>query len=570
MLARGDTDKNVILDTSLRRNSNASSSLPSKHQALELPLELLQKIFLFLVNLPVAQLYFYSPGRPDWIAITYVCRYWRSTALSQPELWSSINPDLSLSWSRAMTERSAPLPMRIDIHVGPCFAGGFESLAASELLPSASRICSLRLSGYTTDVLTVLNCLSSPSSLESLSLWVTGTGEPVDLPEAMCNRDAPYLHCLTLEAPTCVRAPVWLLAGVTHFTTSASVSLYEFLRTLQAMPQLEMLCIEEFVRNAWSVINPPEQVPFPRAVLPHLSLLSFRGIIINNFVVLSSLIDAPPTLRRHIFWFAGSVSSWDSWVNKFTDLQAFIPDDSAPGVDDGGLRVARVVGGYEDNSIEVWSRTGAKSTIAPVREDALFLFHIRWSGSVSGALGAGGMYSTLISFSSFAHLRVACIEDLSIAPETADESFGIAGHKADTPYTLDIAAKLRTQLAAWSSVKTLRLHGGGLTCVSVLRGLSASADPLFPHLQRIFVVRCAVHHGATACPDGGSVSVAGSGPVLTSSKFVGENLGVELVEVVAKRSGIEVVLVGCEVDEEALDTLRKRARVVIGDEQAYV
>ncbi|KAH9174530.1 hypothetical protein EDB89DRAFT_548621 [Lactarius sanguifluus] len=569
MLARGDTDRMIILDTSLGRN--ASSSLASKHQALELPHELLQKIFLFLVNLPVARLYFYSPGRPDWIAITYVCRYWRSTALSQPELWSSINPDLSISWSRAMTERSAPLPMHIDIHVGPCFAGGFESLVASELLPSASRIRSLRLSGYPTDVLTVLNCLSSASSLESLSLWVTGTGEPVDLPETMCNRDAPYLHHLTLEAPTCVRTPVWLLAGVTHFTTSASVSLHELLLMLQAMPQLEELCIlEEFVRNAWGVIDPPEQVPFPRAVLPHLSLLSFRGNSLNNFVVLSSLIDAPPTLRRHIFWFAGSIASWDNLASKFTDLQAIVPDDSAPGVDDGGLRVARVVGGYEDNSVEVWSRTGAKSTTAPVREDALFLFHISWYGSTSGTLGAGGMDSVLISFFSLAHLRVACIEDLTIAPETADESFSIAGRKADTPYTLDIAAKLRTQLAAWPSVKTLRLHGGGLTCVSVLRGLSASADPLFPHLQRIFVVRCAVHHGAAAGPDGGSVSVAGSGPVLTSTKFVGENLGVELVEVVAKRSGLEVVLVGCEVDEEALDALRKRARVVIGDEQAYV
>ncbi|KAH8977659.1 hypothetical protein EDB86DRAFT_3000352 [Lactarius hatsudake] len=539
------------------------------HHALELPLELLQKIFLFLVNLPATRLFFYSSGQPDWIAITYVCRYWRSTALSQPELWSSIHSDLSISWSRAMTERSAPLPMRIDIHVGPYFAGGFDSLAASELLPPASRTCSLRLSGYPTDVLTVLNCLSSPSSLESLSLWVTGTGEPVDLPEAMCDKDAPYLHRLTFEAPTCFRTPVWLLAGVTHFTTSASVSLHELLHTLQAMPQLEVLCIEESVRNVWSVIDPPEQVPFPRAVLPHLSLFSFRGNSLNNFVVLSSLIDAPPALRRHIFWFTVFITSQESWDSKFADLQAFVPDDSAPGVDDGGLRVARVIGGY--NSAEVWSRTGAKSNIAPVREDALFLFQTRWyHGGSSGVPGAGGMDSILISFSSLAHFRVACIEDLTIAPETTDESSGIAGRKADTPYTLDIAAQLRTRLTAWPSVRTLRLHGGGLTCVSVLRGLSASVDPLFPHLQRIFVVRCAVHHGAAACPDGGSVAVAGSGPVLTSSKFVGENLGVELMEVVAERSGLEVVLVGCEVDEEALDALRKRARVVIGDEQTYV
>ena len=43
----------------------------------------------------------------------------------------------------------------------------------------------------------------------------------------------------------------------------------------------------------------------------------------------------------------------------------------------------------------------------------------------------------------------------------------------------------------------------------------------------------------------------------------------ELLGVVKRQSGLEVVLAGCEVEEEMLDALRKRARVYIGHEQVY-
>src|SRR6266404_2400925 len=67
-------------------------------------------------------------------SITYVCCYWRSAALGLYEHWSSFTSGLSISWSRTMIERSAPLPMRIDIRIGFCFHDGVDSFAISGLL----------------------------------------------------------------------------------------------------------------------------------------------------------------------------------------------------------------------------------------------------------------------------------------------------------------------------------------------------------------------------------------------------------------------------------------------------
>ena len=57
---------------------------------------------------------------------------------------------------------------------------------------------------------------------------------------------------------------------------------------------------------------------------------------------------------------------------------------------------------------------------------------------------------------------------------------------------------------------------------------------------------------------------------MTGRKFVLANVSPELMEVVNIRSGLEVVLAGCEVEEKMLDELRKRARVYIEHEWVYV
>ncbi|KAH9055321.1 hypothetical protein EDB87DRAFT_1336199 [Lactarius vividus] len=173
MLAGGDASN--LLKITLNTGPGRNGPPPSRGAALQLPLEILQIIFLDLVDYFLArkesvQEALHSSGRPHWIAITYVCRNWRSAALSQPELWSSITLNLSIFWSRVMVERSAPLSMRIDMEVG-CSIGGFNSLTVSELLLTSSlRIRTLRLSGLSYPILSIFNRICSPSLLEALDI----------------------------------------------------------------------------------------------------------------------------------------------------------------------------------------------------------------------------------------------------------------------------------------------------------------------------------------------------------------------------------------------------------------
>ncbi|KAH9023098.1 hypothetical protein EDB85DRAFT_1992713 [Lactarius pseudohatsudake] len=587
MLSQGVALGTGSLKIALNTFSLWKNPTPPSHVGLQLPVEILQKIFLLLAE-PYASEGGNSPARPHWIAITHVCRYWRSAALGLHELWSSITPGLSISWSLAMMERSAPLPVRIDIHVSSSHTNGLHPLAASELLFAASRIRTLRLVGLRADILRVLDRLRSPSPLESLDLCVIDSGQAVDLPETLFGGKAPHFRRLTFACDAHIRAPRWLLAGITHFTTGADVALPGLLDALREMPQLEMLRIPH-CRAVWEEED-AEMPPTPRVVLPRLSLLSFRDTTPRRFIILSAHIDAPPTLRRHFFWRAWAVPSWDRWANMLAGMRTptptgadIIPRDSAPGSDDGDLRVVRVIGGPARGSFEVWSRTGSEgaNTSTAARDDALFLFHIDWRHSPVDPHGGGSLLDHSSPFFHLAglcaHLRATRVEDLTVASESASPDAG--GREKNAPEGVaseapDVAAHWQALLAALPSVRTLRLHRGGPACVSVLRVLASSANSLLPDLQKIFVVQNTVRYAA-ARSDGAVLwnfkRLAGNGTAMISTHEPAHaNVGAELVAVVKGRYGLEVVLVGCEVDDEALDALRKRAQVDIGDEWVYV
>jgi hypothetical protein len=524
----------------------------------QVPLELLQRIFLALADIYFGQpIYSESWGRPSWIDITYVCRYWRSAALNLRELWSFITPNLPIGWLQAMIERSSPLPMSIIILVGDAYMPvepyGFNLLTASELLSTlTSRIRTLSLVGHTTGVLHVLNHLHRPSPIESLTLSRLDLGGPVDLPESLFGGDAPHLRRLTFDTDAYIRVPLWLLANITHFTNNICIALYLLHKMLEAMPQLEELCITRIFIYPNSTDIDDDLRLFPLTKLPRLSLLSIRDQFPNSFLVLSSWIDGPPTLRRH-FFLQDDYDMGSSWARSLRALQPFIPGDSTLGSSDGGLRVAQICG-HDCKSLEMWSRTYSESASTVSREDALFLLCVEWPDRNP----VNSRFPTLsLHFSHAAH-----IEDLTVtvSPETGIEGASSASEsEADALIIVERWMELLTDM---SFVKTLRLHCSSCASASVLRALSASEGSILPHLQLVIVINLSVHPGDAVSPDG--TDEAGGGRSVAGRNFLQENVGPELVEAVNSRPGLEVVLAGCEVDEKMLGALQKRARVTWG------
>ena len=524
------------------------------------------------------------------MAITYVCRYWRSAALGLRELWSVISPDLSIFWAQAMMERSSPLPVHVDIRIScgrstfssSSFADGFHPLAASELLFVASRIRTLRLAGLRSDILQVLNRLRSPSSkLESFTLSIyDGGGPPVSLPVSLFGgnaRAAPNLRRLTFATDTHINAPLWLLGGITEFTTGADVTLLGLLETLRAMPQLQILRVQH-CRAVWDEdVAGAVGAPLPIVTLPHLRLIAFRDTTPRRFVLLIPRIDAPPTVRRHLFWRSWAVASWERWSGMLDAMRAFIPRDSVLGAGDGGLRAARVRGGPARGSFAVWSRSTSSEG---GEDDALFMFRIDWKGSPVDPRG-----ETLLDHSSpFFHLGGLCtqlpamrVSDLTVEPEpVSDGGQAVNGAEMVSMSTIHWESLLR----ALDSVQSLRLHGGSEISSPLLQTVVSASDSetLLPHLQHLYIAQCDVRCAAQVPRDGWNLrrftlpggAVPGQVNLVARNGEVGHGVGNELVALVRRRVGLEVVLVGCSVDDEVLDELRKHAQVSLGDEWVYV
>ena len=265
-----------------------------------------------------------------------------------------------------------------------------------------------------------------------------------------------------------------------------------------------------------------------------------------------------------------SGSLCERFTDTFPAAQSLIPHDTAPGVNNGGLRVAKVTGGPMRGSFDVWSRTSSENASADAaafaHKDALFLLSIEWMRYHDISYFEPYSFFRLERLCS--HFCTARIEELTTIPEIPVKSRTDMQDELDAP---DPVVQWQALLSALPSVKTLRLHRGSTTCISLLSALYTSAG-LLPLLQKIFVTHSMIRYAAAASAegcDGVGNSGAKAPSAMAKPHLVKENMAAELVDVLSRRSGLEVVLIECEVDEEALGALRERARVRIENECIY-
>jgi len=332
----------------------------------DLPLELFQQILLCCATpSDYRASHPHHKVSPEWLPITHVCNSWRTVAHSFPLLWSMITPNLNLFWVDIMQERSKPLLLDVHLRVGRRDIDDRQvtmtAYNAQLILRKIShRVRSLRLDGPRDHVTSTLSNLRTASPILSLSLnpppW--DRGAPFAIPKSIFASYAS-LRSLSFLAERALRAPDWLIQGLTSFKTGGYVPLLELLDALRQMPVLEY-----FTLLGCTAIWDEKDV-FPGDPIPMNRLKEFtvRTESPRHFVLLATHLAIPGAARMRLALAAPGYGLLTHWLQALPPLYASYTR--------GGFQNVRISGGPTRGRFLAW-------TDGPHDDTASFCFELEW------------------------------------------------------------------------------------------------------------------------------------------------------------------------------------------------
>ncbi|KAK7051565.1 hypothetical protein VNI00_004544 [Paramarasmius palmivorus] len=216
---------------------------------LRLPPELLETIFINSVPAKTSAYSVPSKALAEWLAITHVCRHWRTIALNQKALWT--RPDFGLPrLASEMLERSKPRLLNIEFTDRGTTRRRVQVLKKA-LTSYASRIESLCIEfGYTrtTPLLEkAFESFTGPApNLHTLKLFAFAWDR---LPDGVLLRGAPSLRVLELcdyhiPPDSSLLHNLTSLSWYGNGSTAAMLTAEQLLNILQKSPSLESFAVQ--------------------------------------------------------------------------------------------------------------------------------------------------------------------------------------------------------------------------------------------------------------------------------------------------------------------------------------
>jgi hypothetical protein len=305
-------------------------------------------------------------------------------------------------------ERSQTMLMDFDLHVAPYsivyrskngFNHSHEDII--QLLSDFTRLRSLHLTGIRHTIFPVLDSLCRPLPVQSFSLFIreshdadTSQDERTNwfVSDGLFGGSAPirYLH-FTIEGRALIIMPHSLLRGVTHFTTTESISPSELLDMLPQMPTLTYLDFHRF-NHLWSKFYMDKLYfsPIEMPCLTNLITHTFNGP--GDFMQLNRLLLLNAGVKRRVEVDLSQFHNWDT-LSHWTSTGISTLINAA-----GGFQHIH----FSSDWFRMW--TGCLST---TWEDAEFCLVTRWkhSGYIYGdsrppfiALGVAQVRRLIIDF----------------------------------------------------------------------------------------------------------------------------------------------------------------------------
>lgn len=280
-----------------------------------------------------------------------------------------ITPNLNIFWVEIMKERSNPLLLDVHLRVGRRDIDDLQvtmtAYNAQVILREVShRMRSLRLDGPRDHVRSTLSnlCTASPALSLSFNLPPWDRGAPFAIPINIFASNAS-LRSLSFLAERALRAPDWLLQGLTSFKTGGKVPLLELLDALRQMPMLEYFtllgCTAVWDEND---IFPGDPIPMNR-----LKEFTVGTDSPRHFVLLATHLAIPDAARKRLAVRTLAAPGCDlltHWLQALPPLYASYTR--------GGLQNIRISGGPTRGRFLAW-------TDEPHDDTARFCFELEWN-----------------------------------------------------------------------------------------------------------------------------------------------------------------------------------------------
>jgi hypothetical protein len=307
-----------------------------------------------------------------------------------------ITPNLNIFWAGIMQQRSRPLLLDVHLRVGRHDADDRQvtmtAYNALVILRDIShRMRSLRLDGPREHVRSTLNDLRTAFPIRSLSFNIPpwDLGAPFSIPETVFSSNAS-VRSLSFLADRALRAPDWLLHGLTSFKTGGNVPLLDLLDALRQMPVLEYFALLRCTA-VWD-----EDDIFPGAPIPLNRLRQFTVCTESprHFVLLATHLMIPDAARKRLAvrrLAAPRCGRWTSWLQTLPSIYASYTCR--------GLQNIRISGGPTRGRFLAWTDE--------LHDDiARFCFELEWNGSPPAPDGVQAIELT----SPFYYLCTLCDE----------------------------------------------------------------------------------------------------------------------------------------------------------------
>jgi F-box-like len=270
------------------------AAIPTKQPVFKLSPELLSNIFIEYAALHSQPSIWGTLllGHLKWIAVTHVCRYWRSVALGCTTLWKRLcffNPEVTKEMIRRAKGSNLEVNMKCPTRKK---LSAVVDEALRMVIPELYHISVLHLELHK-NVLQPLfdGSVSAAPNLECLLL--RSSSDDLDnklrVPETIFAQKMPVLHTLELKYCTLVTPSPSSSTSDPHLV-HIPLTMSQIVSYLRRMPTLHTLMFCEVL---------PEEVSadteYPRLNLPELSNLTLIGSITSCINFLERLVFPPTT-----------------------------------------------------------------------------------------------------------------------------------------------------------------------------------------------------------------------------------------------------------------------------------